>query len=105
MEVELSSIDSRKRNVHFVVRRFRPTCPTCGPFLRERVGYHGSITKKQMLHLFPKREQRRLRDALPEEERQPFTRTMAGKREPKDEDVGRWIETRDAIRRNNEVDE
>jgi hypothetical protein len=80
MEAELSSVDVKEHSVHLVVRRFRAICPTCGPFVHDRVGHHGTISKKQMAQLFPNRERRRLRDALPEDERMRFKLTLAGKR-------------------------
>jgi ribosomal protein S27AE len=97
MDCEISEIDLIEHNVHFVVRRFQAVCPNCGPFFHDRVGHHGTITEKQMKQLFPKRERRRLRDALSEGERKPFVRTLAGKREPRDGEIKRWLEVRRKI--------
>ena len=93
IEAEISEIGVIDHNVGFVVRRFRATCPGCGPFFHDHdhVGHHSTITKKQMAQLFPKRHRRRLRDLLPEDERKPFMRTLIGKREPKDGEVEHWL--------------
>jgi len=98
MDAEISEIGVIDHNVGFVVRRFRATCPDCGPFFHDRVGHHGTITKKQMAQLFPKRHRRRLRDILPEDGRKPFMRTLAGKREPKDGEVEKWRALQKAMR-------
>lgn len=91
LDAEISEIGVTDHNVGFVVRRFRPMCPDCGPFIHDRVGHHGTITKKQMAHLFPKRQRGRVRDILPKNEQRDFMRTLAGKREPKNREVERWL--------------
>lgn len=98
MEAEMSEIGVLDHNLGFVVRRFRARCPECGPFFHDRLGHHGSITKKQMKQLFPKCHRRQLLDVLPEDERQPFMRTLDGKREPKDGEIDRWIAVQKAMR-------
>jgi uncharacterized C2H2 Zn-finger protein len=98
MDAEISEIGVVDHNVGFVARRFRATCPDCGPFFHDRVGHHCTITKKQMAQLFPKRQRRRLRDVLPEDERKPFMRTLIGKREPKDGEVEHWLAVQQAMK-------
>jgi hypothetical protein len=100
MEAELMPVDVAEQNVHAVIRRFKATCPTCGPFPCDHVGHHGTITKKQMAQRFPKRARKRLANALPEDERKLFKRTVAGKREPKDGEVERWLAMQEDIRKN-----
>jgi ribosomal protein S27AE len=99
MKAELSSVNVVENNVHFVVRRFRSECPQCGPFLHDRLGHHGTIGKKQMEEIFPRAQQRRIRDALPTSERKPFMRTMNGKREPKEGEIERWTGVQKEIRK------
>ena len=86
----ISEIDLKEQNVHFVVRRFRASCPDCGPFSHDRVGHHDTLGEKKMDRLFPKSQRKRLRNALPVDERTLFDKTMSGKREPKDGEVDRW---------------
>jgi ribosomal protein S27AE len=99
MDAEISEIGVTDHNVGFVVRKFQAMCPHCGPFFHDRVGHHGTITKKQMAQLFPKRHRRRLRDALPEVEQREFMRTMSGKREPKEGEVENWLAVQAEIMR------
>lgn len=87
----ISEIDVKAQDVFFVVRRFRATCPDCGPFFHDRVGHHDTIGEKEMTRLFPKVQRKRIRNALPKEERKLFGQTLAGKREPKDGEVQRWL--------------
>jgi hypothetical protein len=98
MVAELSEIDLNEQNVFCVVRRFQTMCPRCGPVLHDRVGHHGTIGEKEMARLFPKAQRKRLRNALPVDERKGFDRAMAGKREPKDGEVNHWLGLQNAIR-------
>lgn len=98
MGAEISEIGVTDQRVGFVVRRFQAMCPNCGPFLHDRVGHHGTITKKQMARLFPKRQRRRVRDALPKDEQREFMRSMSGKREPKNGEIDHWLTVQAGIR-------
>jgi hypothetical protein len=89
---QLSSVTAPAQRVNGVVRRFRAECPDCGPFTHDRVGHHDSITEMEMKRLFPKHLWKRLRLALPDDERKLFDKTLCGKREPNEEDVARWLE-------------
>jgi hypothetical protein len=73
-------------------------CPNCRPFSHDRVGHHGTITKKQMARLFPKRQRWRVRDALPKDEQREFMRSMSGKREPKNGEVAHWLTVQAGMR-------
>jgi predicted RNA-binding Zn-ribbon protein involved in translation (DUF1610 family) len=94
----LSSVDVKEQHVHFVVRRFRTACPNCGAFFHDRVGHHDTIGEKAMARLFPKGQRKRLRNALPIDERKLFDKVMVGKREPKDGEVERWLALQNANR-------
>jgi hypothetical protein len=91
MEAELSSVGMAEHNVNAVVRRFITKCPDCGPVFHDRVGHHGTISKKELSKLFPKRHRRQLLDSLLGEERKTFVRTLSGTRFPKDGEVEGWL--------------
>jgi transposase len=95
---EITGIDLNEQNVFLAVRRFQTTCPHCGPVLHDRVGHHGTIGEKDMARLFPKAHRKRIKNALPADERKLFDKTMAGKREPKDGEVERWLALQNANR-------
>jgi hypothetical protein len=79
-------------SVKFVSRWFEAACPKCGPFFcLRKVGHHGMIAKKKLKDLFPERERKRLRSALPIGERDLLRQTLNGTREPKDGELERWI--------------
>jgi hypothetical protein len=98
MVAGISELDLKEQNVHFVVRRFHSTCPECGPFFHDRPGHHDTIGEKQMTRRFPRGQRKRLRKALPLDERKLFDQTMAGKREPMDGEVERWLALQNAKR-------
>src|SRR3984885_2525593 len=85
----LNEIAIPEPKVICVVRRFQGTCPNCGPFHYDKVGHHDTIGEKEMTRLFPRRKQ--LRKALSSEERKRFDQSMSGRREPKEEEVRRWL--------------
>jgi hypothetical protein len=98
MVSEITEVDLNEQNVFFVVRRFQTMCPHCGPVFHDRVGYHGTIGEKDTNRLFPKAQRKRIKNARPKDERKLFDKTTAGKREPKEGEVERWLALQDANR-------
>lgn len=78
--------------VKITSRWFHAVCPTCGPVFCYARGHHGTVASKQLKALFPKAQLKRLRAALPGDERKLFNETLRGKRVSKDGDVQRWLE-------------
>ena len=79
--------------VKFVQRTFEFSCSKCGhssfhPY--RGLGHHGTIAKKKLRTLFCKTDAKRLRSALPIEERDAFTMTTEGKRIATAEEIARW---------------
>jgi len=84
--------------VKFTGRWFHSLCPKCGPVFHPfKVGHHGTIARKQLKTLFPKSQLKRLRAALPEDQRKLFDATLSGKRVAKDGEVRRWLQVLSSI--------
>lgn len=96
---EIMEIDLQEQNVLGVVRRFGATCPACGPFFYDKPGHHGTLTAKQMKQRFPEKTRKAVRNALSPGERKKFNDALAGRREPKDEDLERWLAIQSRILR------
>src|ERR1700687_2541119 len=99
MDAERTLTDSISHEVGLAVRRFRATCPDCGPFFHDHVGHHSTISESQMSKQFPRRHLKQLRGALSEDERKSFNQTLRGKREPKEGEVEHWLARKNAIRK------
>jgi hypothetical protein len=97
MEVHLSSVTVDLQNINGVVRRFRAECPDCGPFSHDRPGHHDTINETALEELFPKHLRKRIRLALSGDERKLFVQTLAGKREPKEGEIKRWLEIQNRL--------
>jgi hypothetical protein len=90
MIYEESLVGVPDSGVKFSSRKFQAVCPTCGPILNQKVGHHSTLAVKELKNLFPKAHLKRLRAALPKDERRLFNETLSGKRIAKDGEIERW---------------
>jgi len=81
-----------------VGRHFRTECANCGQIMYFDAGHHGTLLEKEMVRAFPKKEQKRMRLAMSQQEAKIFRECLRGRRMPSDEQRARWIKILEQVR-------